>query len=294
MSVIRIDSVVLSVRDLAEATAFWSDLLGLEFRPPQASGGPPPQHVYTAHAAADDRAHPRTVQSVIGLELMERGPEPRLEGIRCVVFEVDNMDAAKVRMAAAGIRCTHMMHMRGFEEAVYMADDLRGVRVVLRRYEAGATSRPRGVAGGNIEKIDRVSLNVKSCDEAIRFWSGILGLVFPPGSHDPQRIRERGKVTHGFTEWADDDEKARPIAAISTTGIELMERDPPLGREGFRGLVLKVRDIEEAKARLASRGVRLLHTIDVGDVVKQAIYHPDDLHGTRLTLCQRAWQQPYF
>lgn len=132
--------------------------------------------------------------------------------------------------------------------------------------------------------IQRIVFSVNDTDEAVKFWTELLGLEFPPRSHDPQRIREYGEVTHTYSEWATESEKARPVAAVSTLGLELMHKDPMPGPEGMHWLILTVDNMEEAKAHMQAKGIRWVHEIKVGNVFNEVFYHPDDLHGVRLVL----------
>ncbi len=132
--------------------------------------------------------------------------------------------------------------------------------------------------------IQRIGFSVNDRDEAVKFWTDLLGLEFPPRSHDPQRIREYGEVTHTYSEWATESDKARPIAAVSTIGIEVMHKDPMPGSEGMRTLILTVDDMEQAKAEMEAKGIRWVHEIRVGNVFHEVFYHPDDLYGVRLGL----------
>ena len=135
-------------------------------------------------------------------------------------------------------------------------------------------------------EIQRVSLNVSNTNDSVKFWTDTLGLTFPPLSHDAVELRKKlGKIEHLYSEWADASERARPDAAVSTVGIELMHKDPMPGPEGIRGVILVVDDLNAFKAHLAARNIRWLHEIKTEHGGGEVFYHPDDLHGVRLTLC---------
>ena len=130
-----------------------------------------------------------------------------------------------------------------------------------------------------VERIERVVLDVKNLQAAVEFFTDLLGLEW-----EPRVAPESLKITNTLTEHANPAlENATPLFALSTIGLELMERIPPVEKEGFRALILRVSNLEEAKARMKARGVRLLKEMQVGSL-KRAIYHPDDCYGVRLTL----------
>jgi hypothetical protein len=55
--------------------------------------------------------------------------------------------------------------------------------------------------------------------------------------------------------------------------------------EGFRNMHFKVTDLDAAKAELRGKGVRMVVDHRVG-ALREAIFHPDDLHGVRLCLIE--------
>ena len=73
--------------------------------------------------------------------------------------------------------------------------------------------------------------------------------------------------------------------AISPTGLELLETDPPPETEGLRSVMFKVPDIEQAKADIQKRGVRLIADIKLGGL-KEALFRSDDLYGTRVAIVE--------
>ena len=138
----------------------------------------------------------------------------------------------------------------------------------------------------NVERIERVIINVKNLEEAVKFFTDILGLEWEPSQSKDSAITTPAghRVRSYITEHADPvHENARPLIARSTIGFQLMQRIPPEENEGFRSLCLKVSNIEEAKARMKKKGIRLLKEQIVGGM-REVMYHPDDCYGVRLTL----------
>lgn len=134
-----------------------------------------------------------------------------------------------------------------------------------------------------IERISAVAVDVKNLDEAVKLFSDLFGFAF-----DKIPFNEIKKVKT-LTEHADRTyEEQKYEAAISPVGdpaldvgLELIAM-PPFQREGLRALGLKVSDLEQAKAEMKEKGIRLLADVVVGGV-KEAIY---DLHGVRLALSE--------
>lgn len=115
-----------------------------------------------------------------------------------------------------------------------------------------------------IEKIDRVVFGVKDLDAEMRFLSNLLDLRFDRLTPEP--------VVRG-----------RKLAvAISTLGIELHEV-PPSESEGFRRLHLKVTDVEEAKADMERKGIRIDNQIIIGGL-RELLLNEHDCHGIRIGL----------
>jgi methylmalonyl-CoA/ethylmalonyl-CoA epimerase len=55
--------------------------------------------------------------------------------------------------------------------------------------------------------------------------------------------------------------------------------------EGIQALSFKVPSLEEAKADLLATGMRLVNTLEIGDV-KEAQFHPQDTFGILIELCE--------
>ncbi len=131
-----------------------------------------------------------------------------------------------------------------------------------------------------VEKLDGVAVDVKNLDEAIRLFSDILGVTFVKFPEDlkiEETTTEHGSRTAGGT---------KPKVAMDRAGLlELIESDPPTEKEGLRSIHFKVSNLEQARAEMKQKGIRLIADIKVGGL-KAAIFNPDDLHGIQLYLVE--------
>jgi predicted enzyme related to lactoylglutathione lyase len=127
-----------------------------------------------------------------------------------------------------------------------------------------------------IEKLVQVAIGVKDIDKAEKFFSDLFEITF---DRSPQH-----DVVRTPTENADEAFKKNKFkgVAMSTLGIELVQPDPPLEKEGLRAFHLKVANIEEAKAEMKKRGIPLLGVQTHGGL-KEAIY---DIYGARIVLVE--------
>ena len=130
-----------------------------------------------------------------------------------------------------------------------------------------------------IEKIAGVLINVKNMDEAVRFFSDLLGITFEEVPPEVKRIKT-------ITEHADPAlENVQMRIAISPTGLELIETVPAPEKEGLRSVMFKVPDIEQAKADIQKMGVRLIADIKLGGL-REALFRSDDLYGARVAIVE--------
>jgi len=135
-----------------------------------------------------------------------------------------------------------------------------------------------------IERMERVVIFVKDVEKAEEFFSDLLGISFertPPKDEIKPREKVYTKHADSFFQQSAQYNKV----AISPVGLELIDTIPPVEKEGVRGFLLKVPNLEEAKAEMEEKGVRLLLSQRMGGI-KEAIFHPDDLHGVRLVLVE--------
>ena len=128
-----------------------------------------------------------------------------------------------------------------------------------------------------VEKLERVVIGVKNLDEALKFFSGVLNISFDIIPMDTE-------VKRTATTTKDEERKIYPTKlAISPLGLALVETDPPPEKEGLRSLLLKVSDLEQAKAKMESKGITKTAEATIGGQ-KEAIYNADDCHGVRVVL----------
>lgn len=146
-----------------------------------------------------------------------------------------------------------------------------------------------------VEKLEFVVIEVKNVDEAAKRFSDIFGTTFVPAfTNIEEQWKREGKPekpdkpywVHTLTEHADHAFESELKIRIDKKGtMELVESVPPSGREGLRAVLFKVPNIEEAKAELEQKGIRLVAEAKCGNV-KEAIFHSDDLYGVRLCLIE--------
>jgi methylmalonyl-CoA epimerase len=126
--------------------------------------------------------------------------------------------------------------------------------------------------------IDHIGVLVADLDDALRFYSEVLGL--------------RG----GPIETRDDPPIRRACIRVGETEIELIEtRDPertmmrflPHRHTGVYHLGLRVEDVDAAAARLRERGVPLVDGVREGGEMRIQYLHPDAAQGTMIELVTR-------
>lgn len=131
-----------------------------------------------------------------------------------------------------------------------------------------------------VGKVDHIGIAVKSIDEALKFYTDVLGL----------------KCT-GYEEVLEQKVKTAFIPA-GDSEIELLEStsdDGPIAKfiekkgEGIQHIALRVDDIEKAIEDLKSKGIVLIDEkprYGAGGA-KIAFLHPKSTKGVLLELCQR-------
>ncbi len=113
-----------------------------------------------------------------------------------------------------------------------------------------------------IEGIDRVIFGVRDVAQASSFFSALLDTKF-----DIMEPMVRGK---------------KMTVAISPLGLELHDIAPD-EEEGLRRVHFKVADIEEAKAEMEKKGIRIDAEVEIGGL-KELLLNPDDCRGLRVGL----------
>jgi len=135
-------------------------------------------------------------------------------------------------------------------------------------------------------ELDHVGIAVASIDEALAFYSGILGLEL----HGVEVVEEQ-KVKTAFLPVAGDKGGAG-------TEIELLEAtapDSPIGKfiaakgEGVQHLAFRVEDLDAALAELKAAGVRLIDETPRRGAggARIAFIHPKSSRGVLVELCER-------
>lgn len=131
-----------------------------------------------------------------------------------------------------------------------------------------------------VNKIDHIGIAVKSIDEALKFYTEVLGLK----CEGMEEVTEQ-KVRTAFIPTGDSE-------------IELLEStsdDGPIAKfiekrgEGLQHIALRVENIEKALEELKAKGVMLIDEkprYGAGGA-KIAFIHPKSTKGVLLELCQR-------
>lgn len=132
-----------------------------------------------------------------------------------------------------------------------------------------------------IEKLDRVALHVKNLEKAEALFSDLFGIEFKRAPIPKAKVypTEYGESVHR------ESETCYTGVSLSSAGLELIETDPPCEEEGVRSFHFKVSDLEEAKAEMEAKGMRLVSEIVFGGL-KEAVYSPEDMHGARILLVE--------
>jgi methylmalonyl-CoA/ethylmalonyl-CoA epimerase len=128
-------------------------------------------------------------------------------------------------------------------------------------------------------KINHLGIATKGIDEALKFWSGALGLE------------------HVHTEIVEDQKVRVAMLPIGESRIELLEptsEDSPISKflekrgGGIHHIAVEVDDIKASLAKLKSEGIRLIdETPRIGaEGCLVAFVHPSSANGVLLELVQ--------
>ena len=134
-----------------------------------------------------------------------------------------------------------------------------------------------------IERMEVVGINVKNLDQAIKVFSDILEVEF-----SDFRFGKDIQVQSLASDAADSATLSfdGTRIAIDPKGyLELIESTPATEQEGLRNVHFKVANLDDAKAEMKRKGIRMIADTRVGGL-KEAIFHPDDLFGIRLCLIE--------
>jgi catechol 2,3-dioxygenase-like lactoylglutathione lyase family enzyme len=135
MKVERIDGVAINVKNLDEAVKLFSGVLGTTF---VSLAGVKAEKTVTEHADStlDGTKLEIFVDRTGFLALVESDPPVEKEGVRSLRFKVPNIEQARAEMKQKGVRHTADAKVGSMKEAMFSADDLHGVRLILNEYEA--------------------------------------------------------------------------------------------------------------------------------------------------------------
>ena len=131
-----------------------------------------------------------------------------------------------------------------------------------------------------VGKVDHIGIAVKSIDEALKFYEGVLGIECVS-----QEVVEEQKVRVAFL----------PIGDTEVELLESTEEDGPVAKfiekkgEGIQHIAYKVDDIEKSIEELKAKGIRMIDEkprYGAGGA-KIAFLHPKSTFGVLIELCQR-------
>ena len=131
-----------------------------------------------------------------------------------------------------------------------------------------------------IGKVDHIGIAVKSIDEALKFYEGVLGIKCVS-----QEVVEEQKVKVAFL----------PVGDTEVELLESTDEDGPVAKfiekkgEGIQHIAYKVDDIEQAIEELKGKGIKMIDDkprYGAGGA-KIAFLHPKSTFGVLIELCQR-------
>lgn len=131
-----------------------------------------------------------------------------------------------------------------------------------------------------IGKVDHIGIAVKSIDEALKFYEGVLGIKCVS-----QEVVEEQKVKVAFL----------PVGDTEVELLESTDEDGPVAKfiekkgEGIQHIAYKVDDIDKAIEELKAKGIRMIDEkprYGAGGA-KIAFLHPKSTFGVLIELCQR-------
>lgn len=132
-----------------------------------------------------------------------------------------------------------------------------------------------------VGKVDHIGIAVKSIEEALKFYEGVLGIKCVE-----QEVVEEQHVRTAFL-------------PVGDTEVELLEStsdDGPIAKfiekkgEGIQHIAYKVDNIEKALEELKAKGIRLIDEkprMGAGGA-KIAFLHPKSTFGVLIEICERS------
>lgn len=125
-----------------------------------------------------------------------------------------------------------------------------------------------------VEKVDHFHVYVRDLDKAVAFFSDVLDTRFAGPMVAPAPLN---LATY-----------------MDPLGIELVADTVPDGMvtktidrkgEGLTAICFKVPDLDKAVAELQAKGLKLVGTLDMGNI-REAQFHPKDSYGVMIELCE--------
>jgi len=131
-----------------------------------------------------------------------------------------------------------------------------------------------------IKKVDHIGIAVKDLDEALKFYTDILGMDLAG-----TEIVEEQKVKVAFL----------PVGDSELELLESTDQEGPIAKyiekkgQGMQHLAIRVDNIEEAIQEMKEKGIRMIdETPRYGaGGAKIAFCHPKSTNGILLELCER-------
>ena len=142
-----------------------------------------------------------------------------------------------------------------------------------------------------VEKLEVLGIVVPNLDEAIKLFSEIFETEFVNYGELKGEDVEPGEIGRQIelSENMPMDELPKAKMAIDRQGlIELIEFQDPAETKGFRfapNIHIKVPDIEECKAELKQKGIRIVAEVSMGGY-KEAVALYDDLFHMIYVFCE--------
>ena len=129
------------------------------------------------------------------------------------------------------------------------------------------------------ERLDHIHIYVKDLDQAIRFFSEVLGTKFIDLGESKKFALKGAFCPLGL-------ELLQPTSMDSVVGRVIERRG-----EGVAGISFKVPSVEEASTEMQSRGIRTVSK-SRGPGVKEIQFHPKDCHGVMIEFAEYEEQHP--
>ncbi len=131
-----------------------------------------------------------------------------------------------------------------------------------------------------VNKVDHIGIAVRSIDEALKFYTGVLGLEI----HGTEVV-EQQKVKVAFLPLGDSEVELLEATQPDSPVAAFIESKGP----GIQHIAYRVDNIEEAIAEMKAKGVRMIDEVPrygAGNA-RIAFVHPKSTEGVLIELCER-------